>query len=339
MSVPVTNRSRDGGRQIRLRSGGGGGGGGGGGSGGGIEPTAQVLQVVAINGYPVVTRDDVEVGGAKKQVFLFGGQLSFHFRPLRRLQQCKRVSMISWTDTQDMASNEEVSPSLPLSPSPSASPMESENMHLRSNTGLVTASSSRTGTSQEHLDVVAVERCTCIDTRRGEGRRGDLNEPVLKRDQCIPPTTLLGYQSTCDLPLSAMNGASKELNETCRMMQQRVGEFLSQVADDAVTLTLIQLNDELNSAFQRLMNHISDMEGRQRVEEMHETMVSKGGKDNAPSVLPLDLTASGISVAKSLAHRIPPHPNAFHSVAVTFVATVLSPCHLRRIKHLSTSVF
>lgn len=35
------------------------------------------------------------------------------------------------------------------------------------------------------------------------------------------------------------------------MMQQRVAEFLSQVADDAVTLTLIQLNDELNSAFQR----------------------------------------------------------------------------------------
>lgn len=44
---------------------------------------------------------------------------------------------------------------------------------------------------------------------------------------------------------------SQELNETCRMMQQRVAEFLSQVADDAVTLTLIQLNDELNSAFQR----------------------------------------------------------------------------------------
>ncbi|VDK25530.1 unnamed protein product [Taenia asiatica] len=46
-------------------------------------------------------------------------------------------------------------------------------------------------------------------------------------------------------------GVLQELNETCRMMQQRVGEFLSQVADDAVTLTLIQLNDELNSAFQR----------------------------------------------------------------------------------------
>ncbi|KAL5966543.1 TOM1-like protein 2 [Taenia solium] len=46
-------------------------------------------------------------------------------------------------------------------------------------------------------------------------------------------------------------GEEEELNETCRMMQQRVGEFLSQVADDAVTLTLIQLNDELNSAFQR----------------------------------------------------------------------------------------
>lgn len=43
----------------------------------------------------------------------------------------------------------------------------------------------------------------------------------------------------------------QELNETCRMMQQRVAEFLSQVADDTVTLTLIQLNDELNSAFQR----------------------------------------------------------------------------------------
>nr|CUU97642.1 hypothetical transcript [Hymenolepis microstoma] len=43
----------------------------------------------------------------------------------------------------------------------------------------------------------------------------------------------------------------QELNETCRMMQQRVAGFLSQVADDAATLTLLQLNDELNSAFQR----------------------------------------------------------------------------------------
>lgn len=34
------------------------------------------------------------------------------------------------------------------------------------------------------------------------------------------------------------------------MMQQRVGEFLSQVAADSVTLILIQLNDKLNSAFQ-----------------------------------------------------------------------------------------
>lgn len=34
-------------------------------------------------------------------------------------------------------------------------------------------------------------------------------------------------------------------------MQQRVADFLAQVADDAVTLTLLQLNDELNSAFQR----------------------------------------------------------------------------------------
>ncbi|CDI97116.1 target of myb1 related tom1 [Echinococcus multilocularis] len=49
----------------------------------------------------------------------------------------------------------------------------------------------------------------------------------------------------------------QELNETCRMMQQRVAEFLSQVADDAVTLTLIQLNDELNSAFQRLAKNMS----------------------------------------------------------------------------------
>ncbi len=35
------------------------------------------------------------------------------------------------------------------------------------------------------------------------------------------------------------------------MMQQRVAEFLAQVADDSVTLTLLQLNDELNGAFQR----------------------------------------------------------------------------------------
>ncbi|KAL7056308.1 hypothetical protein AAHC03_020641 [Spirometra sp. Aus1] len=43
----------------------------------------------------------------------------------------------------------------------------------------------------------------------------------------------------------------QELNETCHMMQQRVAEFLAQVADDAVTLSLLQLNDELNGVFQR----------------------------------------------------------------------------------------
>uniref|UniRef100_A0A0V0J2D8 GAT domain-containing protein n=2 Tax=Schistocephalus solidus TaxID=70667 RepID=A0A0V0J2D8_SCHSO len=43
----------------------------------------------------------------------------------------------------------------------------------------------------------------------------------------------------------------QELNETCHLMQQRVAEFLAQVADDAVTLSLLQLNDELNGAFQR----------------------------------------------------------------------------------------
>ncbi|EUB58227.1 TOM1-like protein [Echinococcus granulosus] len=51
---PVTDRARESGRQIRICSGGGSG-------TGGIEPGAQVLQVVAINGYPVVTRNVADV--------------------------------------------------------------------------------------------------------------------------------------------------------------------------------------------------------------------------------------------------------------------------------------
>nr|CDS23375.1 tom1 protein 2 [Echinococcus granulosus] len=54
---PVTNRARESGRQIRICSGGGSG-------TGGIEPGAQVLQVVAINGYPVVTRNAMNVSNA-----------------------------------------------------------------------------------------------------------------------------------------------------------------------------------------------------------------------------------------------------------------------------------
>lgn len=67
----MTNRSRDGGRQVRIRSGGAGG-------TGGIEPGAQVLQVVAINGYPVVTRNgklfalsSPIVTNMRRYVFLF----------------------------------------------------------------------------------------------------------------------------------------------------------------------------------------------------------------------------------------------------------------------------
>ncbi|VDL99827.1 unnamed protein product [Schistocephalus solidus] len=53
------------------------------------------------------------------------------------------------------------------------------------------------------------------------------------------------------MPTVSVCLSAQELNETCHLMQQRVAEFLAQVADDAVTLSLLQLNDELNGAFQR----------------------------------------------------------------------------------------
>ncbi|CAH8538701.1 unnamed protein product [Schistosoma turkestanicum] len=43
----------------------------------------------------------------------------------------------------------------------------------------------------------------------------------------------------------------KELNCTCRIMHQRIMEFLSQVADEEVTTCLIQMNDNLTNALSR----------------------------------------------------------------------------------------
>ncbi|KAM3180928.1 hypothetical protein ACTXT7_015348 [Hymenolepis weldensis] len=84
----------------------------------------------------------------------------------------------------------------------------------------------------------------------------------------------------------------QELNETCRMMQQRVAEFLSQVADDAVTLTLIQLNDELNGAFQRYERF-----ERYRLRAMRAQIANQNAGHNRPPLAAITQSGS------------PSHPN------------------------------
>ncbi|KAF5395602.1 hypothetical protein PHET_11930, partial [Paragonimus heterotremus] len=42
-----------------------------------------------------------------------------------------------------------------------------------------------------------------------------------------------------------------ELSQTCRAMHRRVVQFLSQVSDEEVTPSLLQVNDNLNNAFMR----------------------------------------------------------------------------------------
>lgn len=66
----ATIRARDGNRQIRVRSNTSG--------GGGVELGTQVLQVVAINGYPVVTRNGKFCFfpfGFQKSIIRHGAQL------------------------------------------------------------------------------------------------------------------------------------------------------------------------------------------------------------------------------------------------------------------------
>ncbi|CDI97119.1 tom1 protein 2 [Echinococcus multilocularis] len=210
---PVTNRARESGRQIRIRNGGG--------SGiGGIEPGAQVLQVVAINGYPVVTRSGQEVFFATApRTFL--NHHHHHHQQQQQQQQQHRYQHQQYESSQQLQ-------------------QASSTTHHSMPSGMYSLSGDQTLVDHEGT----VRR---LSTAQRERLSQDLT--VVQTNLHILNDMLTELQpdaiSPDDLELL------QELNETCRMMQQRVAEFLSQVADDAVTLTLIQLNDELNSAFQR----------------------------------------------------------------------------------------
>lgn len=60
-----------------------------------------------------------------------------------------------------------------------------------------------------------------------------------------PPPAALG------LDLSIRVRLVKELNRTCRAMQQRVVELISRVSNEEVTEELLHVNDDLNNIFLR----------------------------------------------------------------------------------------
>ncbi|KAM7534315.1 hypothetical protein Aperf_G00000115758 [Anoplocephala perfoliata] len=205
---PGMVRVRDSGRPIRIRSNT-----AGGGSGSGVEPGTQVLQVVAINGYPVVTRNGQEVFfAATPRSFM-----NHHQHQHNRHQHQHQHSSLQAQQMQGSSNSHHSVPSQIYNLNVDQTLIDQEGTVRRLSTA------QRERLSQ---DLVVVQTNLHI-----------LNDMLTE----LQPDTI----SSDDLELL------QELNETCRMMQQRVAEFLSQVADDAVTLTLIQLNDELNSAFQR----------------------------------------------------------------------------------------
>ncbi|VDD78223.1 unnamed protein product [Mesocestoides corti] len=187
LGVTLTVRALDGSHQLGVRQG---------------EPIPQVLQVVAVNGYPVATRSGQDVIIAT----------SAH-PSLNQLQHHQ----------QRCCSQPHLQPS-----------------HASVPAGIYTSGGDRTLIDQEGT----VRRLSSAQRER------------LSQDLAVVQTNLhILNDMLTELQPDAISSDDLELLQdlhgTCRMMQQRVADFLSQVADDAVTLTLIQLNDELNSAFQR----------------------------------------------------------------------------------------
>lgn len=52
-------------------------------------------------------------------------------------------------------------------------------------------------------------------------------------------------------PAARIYRLAKELNRTCRAMQQRVVELISRVSNEEVTEELLHVNDDLNNIFLR----------------------------------------------------------------------------------------
>ncbi|VDN98705.1 unnamed protein product [Rodentolepis nana] len=201
----ATLRARDGSRQVRVRSNAPG--------SGAVEIGTQVLQVVAINGYPVVTRNGQEVFfAATPRTFMNHQQQQQHQHS--RYQNQRHHS-----------------------PQQAQEPL---NSHHSLPTQMYNLTADQTLIDQEGT----VRRLSSAQRER------------LSQDLAVVQTNLhILNDMLTELQPDAISSDDlellQELNETCRMMQQRVAGFLSQVADDAATLTLLQLNDELNSAFQR----------------------------------------------------------------------------------------
>ncbi|VDM32117.1 unnamed protein product [Hydatigera taeniaeformis] len=332
---PVTNRARDGGHPIRIRSGGNSG-------TGGVEHGTQVLQVVAINGYPVVTRNG-------KSSFSPSTVVQVKTYPYRIGERFLALSLsfdhvVKFSDSWPIVYEMKALPSIDVQGNPTfhsyrgkivkmstvGSGMDEEtgaNDSAQSLRVIYRTLTGRTGRvfNANHDESSSVQSFTAsvratliapgqevffaaaprtlmnhhhnqqqhryqyqhhqssqqlqqaastthhsmpsgmyslsgdqalVDHEGTVRRLSTAQRERLSQDLTVVQTNLhILNDMLTELQPDAISSDDlellQELNETCRMMQQRVAEFLSQVADDAVTLTLIQLNDELNSAFQR----------------------------------------------------------------------------------------
>jgi len=72
-----------------------------------------------------------------------------------------------------------------------------------------------------------------------------------------------GHEKPADMELL------EELNITCREMQNRIGELLSNVASDELTARMLLINDELNNLFLRYGRYKRNKE--KTVQVQHET--------------------------------------------------------------------